>query len=110
MSPRRNRPSRSGRGGRVAPAPPDPGGPGVDEIETWGSRWWRVRRIPGAAAVKAYRCPGCDQEIRPGVPHLVAWPDEIGEDSGGREWNPLDERRHWHTGCWRARDRRRPIR
>jgi hypothetical protein len=110
MSPRRNRPPRSGRGGRAVPAPPEPDGRGAGEVETWGSRWWRVRPITGAAAVKTYRCPGCDQEIRPGVPHLVVWPDELGEGPGGGERNPTPERRHWHTGCWRARDRRRPAR
>jgi hypothetical protein len=33
----------------------------------------------------------------------VAWPvvPSMFSDSG------LDERRHWHTACWRARDRRR---
>ena len=35
-----------------------------------------VRQIPGAAATKEYRCPGCDQEILPGTPHVVAWPAE----------------------------------
>ena len=40
------------------------------------------------------------QEIRPGIAHIVAWPaDERGDES---------DRRHWHTGCWRARDRRGP--
>jgi len=55
----------------------------------------------GAAAsgLKTYRCPGCDQEIRPGTPHVVAWP--------GDERGDLTDRRHWHTGCWAARDRRR---
>jgi hypothetical protein len=34
------------------------------------------------------------------VPHVVVWPaDERGD---------LGDRRHWHTGCWRARDRRAP--
>lgn len=75
---------------------------GVDAVETWGQEQWRVRQIPGSAAAKTYRCPGCDQEVRPGVPHLVVWP----LDSLGRE----AERRHWHTACWRARDRRRPTR
>ena len=30
----------------------------------------------GAAAsgLKTYRCPGCDQEIRPATPHVVSWP------------------------------------
>jgi hypothetical protein len=61
---------------------------------------WLVRAIPGDAATKTYRCPGCDQEIPPGVPHLVVWPaDERGAP---------DDRRHWHTGCWRARATRAP--
>jgi hypothetical protein len=53
-----------------------------------------VRHVSGAAD-KSYRCPGCDQELRPGVPHVVAWP----------EGQP-DDRRHWHTACWSAKDRR----
>lgn len=58
---------------------------------------WVVRPVSGAATVRAYRCPGCDQEIMPGVPHLVAWPsyDEQATD-----------RRHWHSACWSARERR----
>lgn len=61
---------------------------------------WLVRRIPGAQATKVYRCPGCDHEIRPGVPHVVAWP--------ALEYGSVQDRRHWHTGCWAARDRRGP--
>jgi hypothetical protein len=62
-----------------------------------GSQWtegeWIVRAVVGAA--KTYRCPGCDQEIHPGVGHVVAWPTGDGED-----------RRHWHRPCWeRRRDR-----
>jgi hypothetical protein len=56
---------------------------------------WQVRPVPGADARKAYRCPGCDQEILPGMPHVVAWPD-----------GDASERRHWHRVCWEARDRR----
>ena len=57
-------------------------------------------RFPAGAATKAYRCPGCDQEISAGVPHVVAWPaDERGD---------LTDRRHWHTTCWRGRHQRRP--
>lgn len=63
---------------------------------------WLVRTVPGAQAVKDYRCPGCDHEVRAGVPHVVAWP--AGE-SGSAE-----ERRHWHSGCWSARGRRSPTR
>jgi hypothetical protein len=61
---------------------------------------YQFRRITGAAADKTYRCPGCDHEIRPGTPHVVAWAD--GGDGA--------DRRHWHTGCWNARDRRHPGR
>jgi hypothetical protein len=63
---------------------------------------WSVRHITTDGAVKTYRCPGCDQEISPGLAHIVAWPaDERGD---------LGDRRHWHTGCWLARDRRQPTR
>jgi hypothetical protein len=59
-----------------------------------------VRPVSGAGATKTYRCPGCDQEIRPGTPHLVTWP---AAGLGGPE-----DRRHWHGVCWTARARRRP--
>jgi hypothetical protein len=63
---------------------------------------WAVRHITADGAVKAYRCPGCDQEIAAGVAHVVAYPaDERGD---------VADRRHWHTGCWTARDRRGPTR
>jgi hypothetical protein len=67
--------------------------------EQWRGQWWTVRTVPGANATKAYRCPGCAQLIPPGLPHLVAWP-ETDLDAG--------DRRHWHTACWAARDRRSP--
>lgn len=54
-----------------------------------------VRSLSGSAAGRSYRCPGCDQELAASVPHVVVWPE-------GRE----DDRRHWHTTCWSARDRR----
>jgi hypothetical protein len=73
----------------------------VEMTQTWSDGDWLVRTIPGRGAVKAYRCPGCDHEIRPGVAHVVAWPAD------GR--GDLTDRRHWHTPCWRARDRRRPL-
>lgn len=59
---------------------------------------WIVRTISGAAAVKAYRCPGCHQVIAPRTPHVVAWPAEPGIGVTGT----VEERRHWHTGCWRS--------
>ncbi len=63
---------------------------------------FRVRHLTGETSTKTYRCPGCDQEIRPGVPHVVAWPLEGWEDQA--------ERRHWHASCWKARHHRRPNR
>ena len=61
---------------------------------------WVVRPLSGASTGKTYRCPGCDQEIPPGIAHVVAWPAD------GR--GDLTDRRHWHTACWRARDNRAP--
>jgi hypothetical protein len=43
--------------------------------------------------------------IRPATPHTVAWP--VLPSTFARDASGLDERRHWHTACWRARDRRR---
>ncbi|MGH2663340.1 MAG: hypothetical protein ACRDH8_11160 [Actinomycetota bacterium] len=52
---------------------------------------YRVQQVTGE---RTYRCPGCQQEIRPGTMHLVVIPqDDVGS------------RRHWHTPCWR-RERR----
>jgi hypothetical protein len=61
---------------------------------------WVVQKVTGASSPKAYRCPGCDQEIRPGTPHTVAF---RADDAQG-----VEHRRHWHTPCWGARDRRGP--
>jgi hypothetical protein len=72
---------------------------GVEAVQAHADGDWLVRKVAGST--KAYRCPGCDQEIGPGVEHLVAWPaDERGD---------LTDRRHWHAGCWRARARRAPA-
>ncbi|MBO3736346.1 hypothetical protein [Actinoplanes flavus] len=96
MSPRRNRP----RSAKTDEERPDRPGITEDRVQQWQDGDYMVRNVFGAAAVKIYRCPGCVQEIRPGVAHVVAWPvDERGD---------LTDRRHWHTGCWRARDRRAP--
>jgi hypothetical protein len=73
---------------------------GAPRREGYAGREWFVRRVTGAGSTRAYLCPGCQQEVRPGTPHVVAWP---AEGVGG-----LDDRRHWHTGCWEARERRRP--
>jgi hypothetical protein len=98
VSPRRNRP-------RERPAPPGTDDPpphrAIEGVQQWRAGDWMVRSIAGSAATKTYRCPGCQQEVRPGVAHVVAWPI----DDGGDE----SDRRHWHTGCWQARDRRAPT-
>ena len=62
-----------------------------------------VRRVQPYEATKTYRCPGCDQEIAPGTPHVVAWAAD-GINIG------IDERRHWHRACWQHRLRRGPSR
>ena len=72
-------------------------GLGPQRTETWPDGDWVVRQVPGAAAAKTYRCPGCDQEIRPGTAHLVVWPAEA---------PGMTERRHWHNACWQRRPRR----
>ncbi|UJW35396.1 hypothetical protein L3Q67_17350 [Saccharothrix sp. AJ9571] len=97
--PRRNKPSR----GPVSPPARELGGAtGWAGRETGADGDWLVRSVPGAQATKFYRCPGCDHEIRPGVPHVVVWP----ADGTGS----VTDRRHWHRPCWDARARRRPGR
>lgn len=76
-----------------------------DGATYWGTRrepgpsWamgeeWLVRRMGAASAVKFYICPGCNQNIPPGVAHIVAWPDSH---------RGAEDRRHWHAGCWERR-------
>ncbi|WP_090095974.1 hypothetical protein [Lentzea jiangxiensis] len=77
------------------------GGVGWARAESGPDGDWLVRAISGSQAQKTYRCPGCDHEIRPGVPHVVAW---RAEDAGS-----VEERRHWHQGCWDSRGRRGPT-
>lgn len=58
-----------------------------------------LRRVAPTAARKAYRCPGCNQDIAPRTGHVVVV--------------PLSDpalRRHWHSPCWDHRHRRRPGR
>jgi hypothetical protein len=58
-----------------------------------------VMRVQPYQALKAYLCPGCQQEITVGLGHLVVVPDDA-----------PDDRRHWHHVCWQMRGRRRPGR
>jgi hypothetical protein len=98
---------RQNRRRRDEPAETDAAaiGRGAVRRESGSDGDWLVRSVTGAAATKTYRCPGCNQEIRPATPHVVAWPDtSVDEDDG----QGLTDRRHWHTACWGARTRRRP--
>jgi hypothetical protein len=70
---------------------------GPPQVQEWPDGDWVVRQVPGPAATKVYRCPGCDQELLPGTAHVVVWP----ADARGPE-----ERRHWHNACWQRRPRR----
>ena len=121
--PRSNRPRRGGRrpgssSGRngepdgevtVAGGPDGLSGLGTGRFESFGAADYAVRSVTGAAAVKTYRCPGCDHEILPGIPHVVAWPLE-GPVHLGHAPTDAPGRRHWHTPCWTARTRRTPRR
>ena len=73
---------------------------GTERRETQPDGEWFVRAVNGGVSAKAYRCPGCQQEIPPGVSHVVAWPADGMLD--------VSDRRHWHKPCWQARARRRP--
>lgn len=73
---------------------------GAERREAHPDGEWFVRRVTGNGAARAYRCPGCQQEVQPGTPHIVAWP---AQGMGG-----VEQRRHWHTTCWTARSRRPP--
>jgi hypothetical protein len=90
---------------RNSPKPEEPrplgGGVGWARAEPGPDGDYLVRAISGAQAQKTYRCPGCDHEIRPGTPHVVAWPAE--------ETGSVEERRHWHQSCWDSRGRRGPT-
>ncbi|MDP7726905.1 MULTISPECIES: hypothetical protein [Mycobacterium] len=74
-----------------------------NRVETGADGYeYEVRPIPAARAVKTYRCPGCDHEIRSGTAHVVVW--RVGAAEA------LDDRRHWHTPCWANRANRGPTR
>jgi hypothetical protein len=88
--PRKNR--------RPADQAPVRNAPSAERRDEWRGEQYMVRSLVGAD--KEYRCPGCDQLIRRGTPHVVTWP--------ARDTEATD-RRHWHTSCWAARDRRAPT-
>src|SRR3954452_3790319 len=59
---------------------------------------YNVQPIGAVQAVKEYRCPGCGNEIEPGVAHVVVWR----ADGVLGEANDLAARRHWHSHCWKV--------
>lgn len=71
-----------------------------ERVESWRGVDYTVRSLAGSRASQPYRCPGCDQEVAARSPHVVAWPADDREAS---------DRRHWHSACWTARDRRAPT-
>jgi hypothetical protein len=97
MSPRRTRPARRSASTEALDDEGDSrlaAGFELVEVDARGEEWV-VRRLTGVSSTKTYRCPGCNQEIRPTTPHLVVWPSLA-----------VDMRRHWHTPCWKSKSRR----
>lgn len=59
---------------------------------------WNVQPVSAAQAQKTYLCPGCGQEIAPGVAHVVTWrADGVLGDAAD-----IAARRHWHDYCWKT--------
>jgi hypothetical protein len=85
--PRRNYPSKTRRARKAAAEEAE--GPRAPDLTVIAPPGWEVRSIQPAKAVKEYRCPGCNHEIKVATGHVVAW--RIGDE---------DSRRHWHKGCW----------
>jgi hypothetical protein len=84
---------RRHRAARDRTPPPSPRPP-ASLAPAWAqAAGFTVRQVTGD---RPYRCPGCQQVIRPGTVHLVVIPDE-----------GVDLRRHWHAACWRTELRRR---
>lgn len=93
--PRRNRPRRDtprGNPGRALDR-------GV-RTEAYAGQRWMVRPLVGNDQGRSYICPGCQVSLPSSIAHVVVWPAEgLGD---------VTDRRHWHTPCWTARDRRPP--
>ena len=69
--------------------------------ETGPDGEWSVRTV--RQSDKSLVCGGCGQTVPAGTSHVVAW----AKDSMFGAQSALEDRRHWHTGCWEARARRR---
>ena len=99
---RSNRPRRRGRplkGTAGGGLPPSLQRGGVTEVR-YAGQLWAVRQVRPNDSGRGYLCPGCQQEVSAGTAHSVVWPAE--------SMRELENRRHWHTACWSARERRRP--
>jgi hypothetical protein len=92
--PRRNYPAKTRRARKAAASEAEV--PQVPNLPITPPPGWEVRAIAAPNAVKQYRCPGCNHEIRPRTAHLVAW--RIGDEG---------HRRHWHQGCFKTHLRSR---
>ena len=88
--PRRHRSARE-RGG-----PPEPLERPHGIAPEWASTHDATVRAVAGERTKTYRCPGCQQEIRPGVAHLVVV-----------EAEDVESRRHGHAPGWGRELRRR---
>jgi len=89
---------RRHRAARDRPGPPAPSPRPRTAAPVWASADGMTVRTVSGETGKVYRCPGCQQEIKPGTPHLVVMTE------GG-----VEGRRHWHTPCWRQERRRRGL-
>lgn len=69
----------------------------MDDPELFGEL--QVRFLQPYQAKKTYICPNCGRNIIAGTGHYVVVPVDA-----------PDLRRHWHRGCWTARDKRRAPR
>lgn len=72
---------------------------GVSEV-SYAGQGWAVRQVRANDSGRVYVCPGCQQEVGADMAHTVAWP--------AASMREVENRRHWHTRCWAARERRRP--
>ena len=68
-------------------------GPSSDDPSASRRAGRRAARAALSGRARLYLCPGCNQDVAPGVGHLVVVPELAPED-----------RRHWHHPCWEHRD------
>ncbi|MGB3185388.1 MAG: hypothetical protein WBG36_16155 [Ornithinimicrobium sp.] len=101
--PRSNRPRRRGPTRASMPAPVerrDTGTQGSAPTVHFAGAWWHYRDVRGNDSGRQFLCPGCQQQVAAATPHTVVWPSQSMQGAANR--------RHWHTRCWAARDRRPP--